>query len=447
MAGNKALQKFKESKIPKKGKAKTIIEIPIYSEPNTHSTIIGRIKKSQEITWISKSICDDREWIRLNQDNNYGYIVGYESDQKCNLEIGTIKETKEETKKEYGFDQKLEVIPITKEEIKLGNEALEEILNDDDDKKDDDTDNNSKTNISTENDESLKSDLSEINYGNDDKLEINLGQEWDNMFNDDINKINEINYEYNKLKNEIKSKIKQDKDKDKDKNNKKDKDKDNSVSEIICSLKEGLPENEKSKIDDMLKELNEIHEASQKEIERRKNEKKKNEKGKKTNKDNSKKSDDDDDTIEINGVKKPLDHSKQIGNLYPVFVNAKTNYNIPKNQPPDYWVENYDRNGHYQEGRIYVYFKQVDGIKVMLEFRNDRAGHEFEKGYTIPGHLNGPLGEHYFHNGLGEFTNFKDNDPDKNKIKHKTKEEHEKLKKQYLEGKEDLIKKLYRGNK
>ena len=37
--------------------------------------------------------------IRCNQDNNYGYIVGYESDGKCNLEIGTIKETKEETKK------------------------------------------------------------------------------------------------------------------------------------------------------------------------------------------------------------------------------------------------------------------------------------------------------------------------------------------------------------
>ena len=161
MAGNKALQKFKGSKIPKKGTAKTIIEIPIYSEPNTHPSIIGRIKKNQEITWISKSICDEREWIRCNQDNNYGYIVGYENDGKCNLEIGTIKETKEEIKKEYGFEQKVEVIPITKDEIKLGNEALEEILNDDDEKKND-YDNDSKTNISTENDESQKSDLSRL---------------------------------------------------------------------------------------------------------------------------------------------------------------------------------------------------------------------------------------------------------------------------------------------
>ena len=430
MAGNKALQKFKESKIPKKGKAKTIIEIPIYSEPNTHSSIIGRIKKSQEITWISKSICDDREWIRLNQDNNYGYIVGYESDKKCNLEIGTIKETKEETKKEYGFDQKLEVIPITKEEIKFGNEALEEILNENDDKKDDDSDNISKTNISTENDESLKSDLSEINYGNDDKLEINLGQKWDNLSNDDINKINEIKYENKKLINEINCQN----------------DKDNSVSEIICSLKEGLPEKRKSQIDDMVKELNEIHEASQKEKERRKNEQKKNENGKKNDKDNSKKSDDD-DTVVINGVAKPLDHSEQIGNFYKAFANAKMAYNIPKNQPPDYWVENYDRNGHYQKGRIYVYLVQVDGDTVMLEFRNDCSGHEFEKGYTIPGHINGPNGEHYFHNGFGEFTNFKDNDEDKDKVKHKTKEEHEKLKKQYSEGKKDLIKKLYHGKK
>lgn len=44
MAGNKALEKYKESKIPKKGKGKVIIEIPIYKEPNTHSTIIGRKK-------------------------------------------------------------------------------------------------------------------------------------------------------------------------------------------------------------------------------------------------------------------------------------------------------------------------------------------------------------------------------------------------------------------
>ena len=261
MAGNKTLQKFKESKIPKKGKAKVIVEIPIYSDPNTHSSIIGRIKKNQEITWISKSICDDREWIRCDKNNNYGYIVGYEKDGKCNLEIGTIKENKEETKKEYGFEQKVEVVPITKEEIKLGNEALEEILNDDDDEKKNDNDNNneSKTNISTENDESQKNDLSKLDDGKNEKLEINFGQEeWDNSFEDDVNKIEEINFNNNKLINEIKCQINE------DKNKKTDKDKGNLVSEVICSLKENLPKEEKTKIDEILKDLPDIHEASQK---------------------------------------------------------------------------------------------------------------------------------------------------------------------------------------
>ena len=41
-----------------------------------------------------------------------------------------VKNKKDEIKKEYGFEQKKEVLPITKEEIKLGYDALEEILND-----------------------------------------------------------------------------------------------------------------------------------------------------------------------------------------------------------------------------------------------------------------------------------------------------------------------------
>ena len=91
MAGNKTLQKFKDSKIPKKGKGKVANEIPIYKEPNTHSEIIGKLNKDQEIKWISKSICDEREWVRMNEDNNFGYVVGYDKDGNCNLEIDTIK--------------------------------------------------------------------------------------------------------------------------------------------------------------------------------------------------------------------------------------------------------------------------------------------------------------------------------------------------------------------
>ena len=403
MAGNKALQKFKESKIPKKGKAKTIIEIPIYSEPNTHSSIIGLIKKNQEITWISKSICDDREWIRCNQDNNYGYIVGYENDGKCNLEIGTIKEIKEETKKEYGFEQKVEVIPITKEEIKLGDEALEEILNDDDDKKND-YDNDSKTNISTENDESQKSDLSRLDDDKNKPLEINIdNDEWDNSFEDDINKINEINNENSKLINEIKCQI------EKDKNKKKGNDIGNSVSEVICSLKKDLPEDEQTKIDKMIQELYDIHEASQqKEAQKRK--------AQKENKEFF-----DDDKVEVNGKRKPMDHSDNIGDFNSALKSFKKKYNIPKNQNPDFWTDNYDRNEKYQVGEVYIFKIRKNGKDVLVECRNDKLGHKFENDYSIPGHLNGPKKEHYFHTGQGKLHN----------IPYITKEKYDELKKKY----------------
>ena len=83
-----------------------LIEVPIHKEPNTHSSIIWTIKKIKEVTWINKSIFGYREWIRCYKINNYGYIVGYEKDGKCNLGIGTIIEKKDEIKMEYGFEQK-----------------------------------------------------------------------------------------------------------------------------------------------------------------------------------------------------------------------------------------------------------------------------------------------------------------------------------------------------
>ena len=406
MAGNKTLQKFKESKIPKKGKAKVIIEIPIYSDPNTHSSIIGKIQKDQEITWISKSICDDREWIRCDKNNNYGYIVGYEKDGKCNLEIGTIKENKEGAKKEYGFEQKIEVIPITKEEIKLGNEALEEILNGiDEDEKKNDNDNEIKTNISTENDESQNSDLSKLNDNKGEKLEINLGQEeWDKVFEDDLNKMDEINFKNDKLINEIKCQMKT------EENKKKGKDKGNLVSKVICSLKEDLPKEEKIKIDEMLKDLSDIHEASQtKKTEKRKNDKKEN------NKKNS------DDTVEVNGKTYPMDHSSQIGNFNQALRDAKRNYNIPKNQEPEYVTDNYDKRGKRQDGEVYVYKITENGKEKLIELRNDCEGHKFEENYEIPRHINGPRKEHYFYKDKGKLHN----------VEHKTKEEHEKIKEKY----------------
>ena len=133
-----------------------------------------------------------------------------------------------------------------------------------------------------------------------------------------------------------------------------------------------------------------------------------------------------------------MDHSEQIGDFYQAFRNAKMEYNIPKNRPPDYWTENYNKQDKLQNGRVYVYFVTVDGVKVMLEFRDDCSGHEFENNIKLPGHINGPNGEHYFHNGFGQFDNIKN---------HKTKEEHEKNKEKYLEPNKKLIKKMLQKGK
>jgi hypothetical protein len=66
MGGIKTQKKYKNSKIPKKGIGKPNKELPIYKDPNTKSEIIGNISKGQEIKWISKSICDKREWVRCD---------------------------------------------------------------------------------------------------------------------------------------------------------------------------------------------------------------------------------------------------------------------------------------------------------------------------------------------------------------------------------------------
>ena len=71
-------------------------------------------------------------------------------------------------------------------------------------KKKNDYNNDSKTNISAENDESQKSDLSRLDDDKNKPLEINIEQdEWDNSFEDDFNKINEIidKLEYSTLVN------------------------------------------------------------------------------------------------------------------------------------------------------------------------------------------------------------------------------------------------------
>ena len=401
MAGNKTLKKFKDSKIPKKGKGKITIEIPIYQEPNTKSSIIGKIPKDQEITWISKSVCDEREWIRCDESNNFGYIVGYEKDGKCNLDIGTIKEKKDEVKKEYGFDSKQEIIPITKEEIKLGNEALKEILNDvnDDEKKDD---NESKT-ISTENDEN-KSEGPGLDDDKSKITEIKIEEEnWDNFFENDISKIDFVKYENDKLLNEIKCQLEEESknengpksdDNNKNENINKETDNDNSVSKALSSIMDELPEEEKVKMAKLLEDLNA---ASQ---EKRKSKKESNKKDKTDKKEKKKK-----ETVVVNGKVYPMDYSSNVGNFNQALKDAKRLNNIPKNDQPVEEKINIDNQGKKQEGKVYVYKVIKDGETKNIELRDDRKGHDYGKDYPFPPHINDPSHRHFFYNGEGRIGN------------------------------------------
>jgi len=69
--------------------------------------------------------------------------------------------------------------------------------------------NESKTNISTENEESQISDISKLDEGKSQTSEIDIEQDdLDDSFEEDINKIDLIKFENDKLINEIRCKIK-----------------------------------------------------------------------------------------------------------------------------------------------------------------------------------------------------------------------------------------------
>lgn len=127
MAGSREKKKFKDSKIPKKGEGKAIESLPIFKEPNNKSEIIGTIQKGESLIWISKSICDDCEWIRLR--TNFGYVVGYDKSGKCNLDIESIKETKIVNNNIPKFLEYKVSENITKEDMDIGIYAKNEILN------------------------------------------------------------------------------------------------------------------------------------------------------------------------------------------------------------------------------------------------------------------------------------------------------------------------------
>lgn len=253
MAGNKALEKFKNSKVPKKGTGTTNAEVPVYQEPNTHSKIIGTIKKNELINWISKSICDEKEWVRCDNKNNFGYIISNDMDGNCNLNLNSIQEKIEEKKEDNDLNDESQ---ISNEEYEIVNEALKEIL-EEDDKKDENSekDNNSNsTGLANEplnksqeefnkvfvlnNDEVYKEEENVFIPKNDDIFkEDNL----DNLYFDgDISNLDGAIKENNKILGDILSMIEKDKDNEK------------NVTKALESISEILPEQMKLASKDLL---------------------------------------------------------------------------------------------------------------------------------------------------------------------------------------------------
>lgn len=200
-------KKFKDSKIPKKGRGKLANNTPIYSDPNTHSKIIGTLLKDQEIKWISKTICDEREWVRCDKEHNYGYVIGYEKDKKCNLNLETIKEKVDKNDK-IKEPKKLNLVPITKEENEIGKESLKEIL---EESKKDFNDNESQS-ISTGMEDNNhininKSDFSDSDSESSSSNNSNYEEKdenWDKLiYEEDVSKIDSVIKENNKLMNEL----------------------------------------------------------------------------------------------------------------------------------------------------------------------------------------------------------------------------------------------------
>ena len=172
MAGNKALKKFSESKIPKKGAGQSLREINIYKDPNTHAEIIGKIKAGESVNWINKSICDNREWIRGDKNQNFGYIIGTEEDGNYNFDVEKIIETPEK-KSEASISNNS---TLTDEELQLGEFFKNEILNEDDDLKintekglnensTDSSENNSSENTTNNQEELGLDNLNDIDFG------------------------------------------------------------------------------------------------------------------------------------------------------------------------------------------------------------------------------------------------------------------------------------------
>ena len=51
------------------------------------------------VNWISKSICEEKEWIKCDNKNNFGYIISGELDGTCNINLNLIKKKRGKNRK------------------------------------------------------------------------------------------------------------------------------------------------------------------------------------------------------------------------------------------------------------------------------------------------------------------------------------------------------------
>ena len=401
MGGIKTQKKYKNSKIPKKGIGKPNKELPIYKDPNTKSEIIGNISKGQEIKWISKSICDKREWVRCDGNQQFGYIIGYEKEDECNFDINDIQESFE-IKNPF---TKEENIQITNEEKNLGNQALYEILNEkDDDKKDDDSYKSTEINESVNN----------INI--ESKLDENKNNEIEIFpyFDEDISKNDLILNENKKIIGEIIT----------------EKDEENKIFNQL-EINEEEKENKNklflrtmSTIIDMIPGVNKIKSGI--ELITRKDiftkEKLTKEellmktlgmfpgsnffKGvnsiSKINKNIKRSKTFFKSTNNINLLKEntniPKNYAREGANRKQALKDVKRLNGIPKSNIPINKKNeqiNYDKRGKYQPGKKLIY-KNVNNKEEII--RDDNKGHEFPDGGVLGPHFNDEKGRHFFYN-------------------------------------------------
>lgn len=204
MAGNKALKKFAKSKIPKKGSGKVTKTVKVYKEPNTHSEVIDTIEDGKEIFWISKSICDEREWVRCDDKLKFGYIIGHEKDGNCNLEKNSIFEKEDKIIQEI-FKEKFDENSLTQKEKDIANECFKEVLSEIEDSSPFEIQKSSFENKSTEEEDAFQDSIEDIFKNTDEKTEKIFGDKiiYDELTDININDINLNVEEQNKLNNQL----------------------------------------------------------------------------------------------------------------------------------------------------------------------------------------------------------------------------------------------------